>query len=75
MTDRIDRAAKFLAGIDAEEMISAEAQMAVAISNEARRRSIISRAMMAHGFTREEAIALLASELSSPTFNAYWGNI
>ena len=64
--NELDKAEKLLLKIDAEELISEEAQEAAAIRNEVNRRAILFNCMVESGFSPEAAMAMLIAELSAP---------
>jgi len=62
----LNPAEKLLLKIDADELISEEAQEAAAISNEVNRRACLFNCMIEAGFSAEAALAMLIAELSAP---------
>jgi hypothetical protein len=61
----LDPAEKLLLKIDAQELITEEAQEAAAIRNEVKRRAILFNCMIEAGFSEEAAMAMLIAELSA----------
>lgn len=64
--NELNNAEKLLLKIDAEELISEEAQEAAAIRNEVNRRALLFNCMVEAGFSVEAAMAMLIAELSAP---------
>jgi len=71
--NRMERAAKMLLRIDAEEEISEEAQLAHEVRDAAQLVALRMNALLQVGLTRKEALCLLAAEHSAPNVLFQYG--